>query len=102
MADREQRAVRVEITARHPLPPPQGANFFHFTTVGSEVQMLVGSVNLLRVHEAGRGGESPTITPDITHRFLLSPLGFAQLKKQIDEISKHVQQPSIGIESGTE
>ena len=89
--------VLVQFTSAHPVPPAEGANYFHFTSVGAEVQMLVGAVNLLRLHESLRG-ESRTVVPEITHRFLLSPLGFAQLKRQIDEIADSVLPPGVKVE----
>jgi|WetSurMetagenome_2_1015567.scaffolds.fasta_scaffold492854_1 hypothetical protein len=93
----EPRTARVEITAAHPVPPSEGANYFHFTSVGAEIQMLVGTVNLLRLHESMLG-EGGTVSPEITHRFLLSPLGFAHLKQQIEEIAQSVAPPQVAIE----
>lgn len=73
------------------LPPPEGANFFHFTVVGADIQMLVGAINLLQLHDAkNRGVVDALITPQITHRFTLSAFGFVQLKAQIDEIAAAV------------
>jgi hypothetical protein len=92
-----KRSVTVQLTTRHPLPPAQGANYFHFTTLGEEVQMLVGTVNLLRVHEATQGEEDAVVSPDITHRFLLSPLGFAHLKAQVDQIASGINPSRIGM-----
>lgn len=80
----------VAVPANLPLPQPLGANFFHFTLVAGEVQMLVGSLNLLRIHEASQRGESATLTPDISHRFTLSPFGIANLQAQLAEFGKLV------------
>ena len=92
MADQKEKATYVSIglDGSVPLPPAEGANFFHFTVVEHEVQLLVGSVNLLRLHEAKRRGEPITVAPQITHRFLLSPLGFGALKANLEEIAKSV------------
>ncbi len=92
MADNQRSTplVSVTIPANLPLPAPEGANFFHFSVVGNEVHMLVGTLNFLRLLEARQrldSNESTVIVPDITHRFLLSPQGFEGLRLQIGEIT---------------
>lgn len=82
--------VPVGITGGTPLPASEGANFFHFTVLGPEVQMLVGTVNLLQLHEAKQTGSQHSIVPEITHRFLLSPVGFTALRAQIAAVEKAV------------
>ena len=96
-AKQERPAVSVTVPADLPLPDPVGANFFHFTVAGDEVQLLVGSVNLLRLHEAKSLGKTLKIVPDITHRFLLSSIGFSALKAQIDQIAESVPPPSVPV-----
>jgi hypothetical protein len=84
-------SIGVVVPSDLPLPAPEGANFFHFTVVNQEVQFLVGSINLLKLNEArGKAGET-LIVPEITHRFTLSPMGFTQLKVQVDAIAKAVR-----------
>lgn len=92
MASDGSDSIAIRVTGSQPVPPALGANFFHFTTIGAEVHMLIGTVNLLKVVEAKERdrAESRALAPDITHRFLLSPVGFAQLKKQIDQIAPAV------------
>ena len=92
-------SVTIKLPANAPLPPAEGANYFHFTVAGTEVQFLVGTVNLLRVHEAKITGQTTAIVPEITHRFLLSPLGFASLKSQLDEISKSAPGSDVDVTS---
>lgn len=92
--------VSVSVSSAVPVPPADGANFFHFTVVGSEIQLLVGTINLLRFLEAKQSGEPTNLVPEITHRFLLSPLGFAQLKSQIEQITPSVPSAGIGIHVG--
>lgn len=101
MAEEASKTTKVSVTVPSdlPLPPVLGANFFHFTTIGMEIQFLVGSVNLLQLHEAKKQGESVLILPDISHRFLLSSFGFEQLKRQIEEISKSVKPSGIPTET---
>lgn len=91
--------VAVGISRATKLPPAEGANYFHFTVLGPEVQMLVGTVNLLHLHEAKLTDSRETLEAEITHRFLLSPLGFQALKSQMDMIAASVQ-PVAGITSG--
>ena len=81
------------VPANLPLPHPLGANFFHFTRVGEEVQMLVGSVNLLRLHEASRRptGDPLVIVPDIVARYTLSPLGLASLQSQLAQLTDRMR-----------
>ena len=97
----EKKAVGIGISVPGtlPLPAAEGANFFHFTVIGEEVQLLVGTINLIRLHEAKERGETGVIVPDITHRFLLSPLGFASLKTNLEEIAKSVPKSQVGIEA---
>lgn len=97
MVDKEAPNISVSVPGNLPMPAPEGANFFHFTVVGGEVQLLVGSINLLRLHEAKRNQETATIVPQITHRFLLSPLGFAQLKSSLEEIAKAMGKTDVGV-----
>ena len=100
MVDKPQFAqVALGISGSDPLPEPVGANFFHFAVVGSEIQLLVGAINLVQLHEARQGHSGP-IRPQISHRFLLSPLGFAQLKSQITEMAAVVP-AAPGISVGT-
>ena len=101
-ATKQPVRVGISVPANIPLPSPEGANFFHFTVVGQEVQFLVGSINLLRLHEAKGRSETTTLIPDITHRFLLSPLGFEALRNQVQEIAKAVPPSDVGISSKAE
>ena len=96
-AEQEPRPITITVPANLPLPNPEGANFFHFTLVGDEIQFLVGSINLLRLHEAKLLAEPQKIVPDITHRFTLSVLGFHTLKAQVDQIALSVPEPSMPV-----
>ena len=91
-------SVSVGVPPELALPLSEGANYFHFTRVGSEVQMLVGCVNLIQLHAAKDHEGTTTLAPQITHRFLLSSLGFNQLKVQLDEIGPI---PNDGVQSRT-
>ncbi|HLA88895.1 MAG TPA: hypothetical protein VJL28_00505 [Gemmatimonadaceae bacterium] len=95
-------SIAVKVPGEIMLPDPLGANYFHFTVVGSEVQFLVGSINLINLHEAKMRGEATVVVPEITHRFLLSPLGFHQLKSQIDQIAGLVGPAGVGLKAERE
>ena len=96
----DKLTVSVSVSSAVPVPPAEGANFFHFTVVGPEIQLLVGSINLLRFLEAKQSGEPTNLVPEFTHRFLLSPMGFAQLKAQIDQIAPTVPVGGVGVSLG--
>lgn len=93
--------VSASVPADASLPPAEGINFCHFTVVGPEVQMLVGCVNLIQLHDAKKRGGPSTITPQITHRFSMSTMGFAQLRAALNEIAGSVQEPK-GIVVGAQ
>lgn len=82
--------IRVDLDASKALPAPSGANYFRLTHSGGEVQMLVGTVDLERLSQASlaavAGNEQQSISPDISHRFLLSALGFDQLHQVVTEL----------------
>jgi hypothetical protein len=87
------RAITVAMTSRHPLPPAEGANYFHFTIANGEVQLLVGTVNLLQLHEAQESdSETVAVSPEITHRFLMSTRAFQHLQDQVAEIMSAIPQ----------
>jgi hypothetical protein len=91
MVDQLPSTVTVKIDLSREMPPPEGANFFHFTFLRGEVQMLLGYVDLFRIHEMKAPGKTRVIYPEVTHRFSLSALGFAQLKAQVDEIAAKIE-----------
>jgi hypothetical protein len=78
--------IRIEVPRSAKMPPPEGANYFHVTTSGPDVQLLVGYVDLLKLHHARTGGAKSRIEPEITHRFYLSVTAFFMLKRQLEEI----------------
>lgn len=94
-----QNTFNVIIPTDIPLPPAEGANWFHFTSAGLEVQMLIGTIDLLAAHQARQpGADADTkLAPAISHRFLLSPIGFAVLKAQVDEIAASVGPANLTI-----
>ena len=75
-----QLQVKVELDPTQAVPQSEAANYFAMATIGTEVQLLVGTVPL---HSMVQG---QVVHPEITHRFLLSPFAFGQLVKQVDGI----------------
>lgn len=104
--------VRVEFDRDGPLPAPEGANFFHFTHIQGEVEMLVGYVDLNRLwalsqdyEDASDEEELPShvsVKPEITHRLVLSANGFKTLKDRVDQIwSTMVRADSDAVDEGS-
>lgn len=89
--------LNIEIPTTGDLPLPEGANFFHFSWRGTDVQLLVGYIDLLKtVAPPGSPVVKPVkVVPEITHRFLLSMTGFALLKAQIDDIARSMQKSGV-------
>ncbi|NOT09765.1 MAG: hypothetical protein HOP28_16350 [Gemmatimonadales bacterium] len=81
-----------DVTLNFKLPPPEespeveGANVFFFTFAGADIQMLVGYVDLRSIHLASQGG-SGDIPVQVSHRFMLSQVGFEHLRSQIQQIT---------------
>lgn len=89
MADSKQAGdvgLEIGVNGDTPLPASEGANYFHLARIGREYQLLVGTVNLIVLHEIKEGERSPIIKPEITHRFTLSQMGFAQLKAAVHAV----------------
>lgn len=83
----ENNAIKVRIDSETAVPAPEGVNFFYFTRIADEYQLLVGNVNLMRLHEMTTGEAPFEFEPQITHRFLMSQFGFDRLKAALDDIS---------------
>jgi pyruvate dehydrogenase complex dehydrogenase (E1) component len=76
------------LNGKVPLPPPYGANFFHLTRMLDELQLLVGSVNLIQMHEALAETGDSIVPPMITHRFTLSMFGFQRLRDAVNQMGQ--------------
>jgi hypothetical protein len=82
--------LRVEVP-KTGLPAPEAANFFYFSFSGPEVQLLIGFIDLNDLlREAGIVGtpDRAPIKPEITHRILMSPRGFAAFRQQMNDIAQ--------------
>ncbi len=96
LRDEEASLADISVSAQLPdpadRPPAEGVNFFHFSFVGTDVQLLTGYVDAYAVHKArerARSGENdgrPSVQINVTHRFLMSPMGLARLKEGLDDI----------------
>ncbi len=83
------------------LPPPEAANFFHFTISGPEVEMLVGFIDLQRMAAtlaAAQSGQAKPVHPEWTHRIFLSVRGFLTLKAQVDEMTRRLSEQGVNLE----
>ena len=79
-------------------PPAEAANFFHCSVSDDEIQLLVGYTDpeliLAMAGESTKGGR--TFHPEISHRFLVTPRGFALLKEQIDAVVERIRSEETG------
>ena len=86
--------VTVKVDPETSNVPTEGANFFHFTQVRDEIEMLVGYISLLRIHNlaishANLSDEvevEEEVVPEISRRYLLSPNGLRVLRDRVNEI----------------
>ena len=75
------------VTQKKDRPRPEGVNYFTFTQVGTDVQMLAGYVDL----DAMRGGilseeDYAEVPIAITNRFSMSITSFFRLHDQADDL----------------
>ena len=82
------RQIPIILDGDEPLPSPEGVNFFHLTVGGTEVQLLVGWVSLLRIAEIESEHKEAKVQAQITHNFLMSIEGLARLKATLDNLLK--------------
>lgn len=86
--------VKIVMDNQRPLPPPEGANFFALSRVETEVELQVGYIDLHRLlTEVGETEQleddtevEVDLSPEITHRFVMSLSGLHLLKQKVDEI----------------
>lgn len=94
--------VTIKLDLQAPLPRPEGANFFHFTQVLDEVEMLVGYLPLTKLHNASEAAEHNAgelmaddqmaiVSPEITHRLSLTMNGFRTLKERVDLLAERIE-----------
>ena len=92
--------ISVELTVpKGQRPAAEVANFFQMAHVGPEIQMLVGYIDpqlIASRAEQERSKRPPSVTgpivvrsePELTHRFSISPQGFATLRAAVESIAK--------------
>lgn len=75
------------------LPDPVAANFFAFSSLGGDIAMQVGWLNIPLAAESSRPGQSVDLklVPNITHQFMMSRSGFQLLYRQINELVKQMK-----------
>ncbi len=75
--------AKIILPAANELPPAEAANFFRFSWGGTDVQLLVGYLDMSPVE--ARPGEVAEVMPQINHRLFMSVQGFALLRAQLLE-----------------
>ncbi len=77
-------------------PPPIGANFFTFAWSGSDIQLLIGYVDLQATGTAPPGAKI-VAEPLIVGRYFMSLRGFALLKHQLDEVAASLETAGVNL-----
>jgi hypothetical protein len=82
----------------HPpnLPPALAANYFYFGYLGTDVELLVGFLDIPRVLEQNEDARASGATeisfgPEIVARLVMSQQAFAVFKSQLEDIAKRMQ-----------
>lgn len=85
------------------LPSAEAANYFHIVYAAGEVQLMVGTLNIVEIHEhteAVKANRASTDTalvliPDIAHRYLLSLPAFLRLRENVETIYAALQKANV-------
>lgn len=86
--DRSSLTLKIRLPEPKDSPDPEAVNFFHLSFAGAEMQMMVGYVDARTVHEIRMNPKLRDLTPHISHRFAISPIGWAILRQQMEDIGK--------------
>lgn len=81
----EELELAIKIPSVEGLPDPTAANWFQFSFVGPDVQMLIGYVDLHSIHVA-RDKAGAEVTPVVLHRLSLGSIGWGVLREQVKEL----------------
>jgi hypothetical protein len=81
--------------------PAEPANWFAFSSIGDEYQLLVGYLDIRKVAEVSqRPNDATVLTPELLHRLYLGPQAFQVLRAQIEDIARQRNMgPVLPIES---
>ncbi len=87
------------------LPTPVAANYFYFAYLGTDVELLVGFLDLPQVvqtTDAARASGATEIEfkPEILARVVMSQAAFSVLKSQLEDIAKRMATPAAEAQSG--
>ena len=94
----EERQITVSLP-KEDRPPPQGANYFHFTWLGTDIQMLAGYIDLDRLRESvskDSEGTSNEVSLEVSNRFSMSVTSFFRLRDQVNDLVSKMA--SAGVE----
>ena len=86
------------------LPEPEAANYFGFTRVGREVQLLVGYIDILDMHNRVRE-EDPLDEPLpvlVTHRFYIGADALKRLRNGAEQMYEAMVRSGHIDEEGVE
>ena len=80
-------------------PAAEAANFFHFTWVADQVELLVGYLSLEEVHSIVQRNPDAedqeqlgeVVNPQITHRLMMSMSGFEVLRERMNQMSEMIE-----------
>src|SRR5690242_8651268 len=101
--------VPIELKVKIPtkgLPSPTAVNWFHFTRMDNEVQMLAGFIDAYEVVQHQLHASQNDIDPEVSHRFMLSLNGFLFLRQQVEQIFNSlrttgaIEEPRSGTTNG--
>ncbi len=88
--------AKIVLPAANELPPAEAANFFRFSWGGTDVQLLVGYLDMSPIET--KPGEVTEVTPQINHRFFMSVQGFALLRAQLLEAADAIAKTGVPLD----
>ncbi len=86
----------IRLPAPSELPRAEAANFFRFSWGGTDVQLLVGYLDMSPVEM--KPGEVTEVIPQINHRFFMSVQGFALLRAQLLEAADAITKSGVPLD----
>ena len=94
----EGRQIKIRIPKKD-LPAPEGMNYAHLVQVGTDVQMMVGYLDLDRLRDAINGeDENPWVDLEVSHRFSMSLRGFALIHSQANDLAEKMKAMGVQLD----
>jgi hypothetical protein len=96
---------KVEVTISPPRgarPAPEAANWFQLSSLGADIQLLVGYVDVQKLalsvqleKDKSTGGEIRVrVEAELLHRLSLTPQGLVTLQKSIEQVAQRSRRSS--------